>query len=189
MPYLRIHKSKKTVDNEAYILEVFSVDPDPVTRETLSQDDRTARILDEDSLGVRYIKSHTFSYLPGSIGAWPYSDYPSALSAIYQYGIELFLLADAGDAYLRFHKLNPDTREINTYIVFESEQAWTDKVEAKYNILRPFIDEITDFTEESKTLTDQEYNDFVSEIFVDVRNMKENGNGQCRLDWLNRYRL
>ena len=34
MPYLRIQKSKKTEDNEAYILEVFSVDPEPAKSKT-----------------------------------------------------------------------------------------------------------------------------------------------------------
>jgi hypothetical protein len=198
MPYLRIHKSKKNENFEQFIDSLFSVDPNPKTRESLKPDNWEALIKPTDTPGVSYMKRHELSYLPASSfrtslvpgetvqtdWSYYYSNPSAAISAIYEYGIALFLLVDSEDAYLRFHKLNTETEQIDTYLVFKNRDVWNEELDAKYNTLRPFLDEITDFVEEDRDMTVQEYNDFVTSIFADIEGMKTSESCKCRLDWI-----
>jgi hypothetical protein len=188
MPFLRIIKTTKKVGHTEYVSDVFSIDPDPKTRGRVVPVDVELTIPSDASTGVRYVKAHLLTHLPGGPGRFNYSDQAAANLALFQYAVEFYQLADSGNILFRYNKEN-DEGTLVTYVVFTEKQYWLDMIKTPYDSLKTHLSELFDITEVEKEISDNEYSVLVSTIQNDISNMKNLNVGKCRLDFMNQRTL
>lgn len=197
MPYLRIIKTSKKVNNSKFVEELFSIDPDPRTRGNIVPENWAEGLPVDASPELIEQRQHPLSWLPGGVGPKKsseflpreYSNPDEAAGLFFIYGKTFRNLADDGAILLRYGKLNSDGRSVSTYIVFLKETHWTDILKPAFDDIHTHLTEVFDVTESGRAITDLEYNRLVTSFNSDIANMKVRDIGKCRLDFINKERL
>ena len=193
MPYLRIITTSKKINNNKYIDELFSIDPDPRPRGNIVPDNWADGLPDGAGPELIEQRQHPLSWLPGGVGPKKstvdnpivYSNQLRATELFFVYGRTFSSLADQGKILLRYGKLNDDGRSVSTYIIFLQPAHWFEVLQPAFDNVRPYLSELFTVEESSRNITSSEYNSLVRSFNRDIAGMKTRNEGKCRLDFIN----